>query len=396
MRRTLTHATAVVGFFYALRSLRLLRGWIRVPAVDALDDAPALSVIVPARNEERNIDACVRSLVAQHGLACEVIVVDDRSTDGTRGILTALQAEFTNLRVIEGQPLPDGWVGKPWACAQGAARAQGEWLLFTDADSRHEPHASISTIAFARANGADAVTIMTGQDMLTLGERAALPAILGLVVFATGTLEAVNDPRRTDRALANGQYILIARDAYEALGGHTAVRGEMVEDIEFARHVKIDGRFRLLVAEGTQLVHVRMYRSLRELWDGFTKNMYLAARGNYAALAGGTLFCASLSVLPPLLALASARRREWARVAEALAVTGVVIATAARGAPYVSMPRRIALYTPFGIALFGAIALNSTRRALTGQGFEWRGRRYAAGQSGRLSFGVGESRERPG
>ncbi len=378
MRRSLTHATAVVALFYAWRSLRMLRGWIRVPAVHAMDDAPSLSVIVPARNEERNIDACVRSLVAQRGTDVEVIVVDDRSTDGTRAILAKLEAEFANLRVVDGAPLPAGWVGKPWACAQGAACAHGSWLLFTDADSRHEPHASVSTLAFARAQRADAITIMTGQDMLTLGEQAALPAILGLVVFATGPLEAVNDPRRPDRALANGQYVMIARDAYEALGGHGAVRGEIVEDIEFARHLKRDGRFRLLVAEGTRLVHVRMYRSLRELWDGFTKNMYLAARGNLAGLLGGTLFCASLSVLPPLLALASARERDRPAAVEALAVTGVVIAVAAYGADYVSMPRRIAIYTPFGLALFGLIALNSTRRALTGQGFEWRGRTYGA------------------
>jgi chlorobactene glucosyltransferase len=357
-----------------------LRGWIRVPAVHAMDEAPSLSVIVPARNEERNIEACVRSLVTQTGTDVEVIVVDDRSTDGTRAILAQLEAEFANLRVVDGAPLPAGWVGKPWACAQGAECARGSWLLFTDADSRHERHASISTLAFAQAQGADAITIMTGQDMLTLGEQAALPAILGLVVFATGPLEAVNDPRRPDRALANGQYVMIARDAYEALGGHGAVRGEIVEDIEFARHLKRDGRFRLLVAEGTQLVHVRMYRSLRELWDGFTKNMYLAARGNIAGLAGGTLFCASLSVLPPLLALASAREREWPAAAEALGVTGVVIAVAAYGSDYVSMPRRIALYTPFGLAMFGLIALNSTRRALTGQGFEWRGRTYGANQ----------------
>jgi chlorobactene glucosyltransferase len=346
-----------------------------------MDDAPSLSVIVPARNEERNIETCVRSLVGQTGVDAEVIVVDDRSTDGTRKILATLEAEFANLRVVDGAPLPAGWVGKPWACAQGAECARGSWLLFTDADSRHEPHASVSTLAFARANGSDAITIMTGQDMLTLGEQAALPAILGMVVFATGPLQEVNDPARPDRALANGQYVMIAADAYRALGGHGAVRGEIVEDIEFARHLKRDGRFRLLVAEGTQLVHVRMYRSLRELWDGFTKNMYLAARGNIAGLAGGTLFCASLSVLPPLLALASARKREWTLAAEALAVTGTVIAVAAYGSDYVSMPRRIAVYTPFGIALFGAIALNSTRRALTGAGFEWRGRTYGASAS---------------
>ncbi len=395
MRRFLTHATAVVGLFYVVRSLRLLRGWIRVPAVAEMSDPPSLSIVVPARNEERNIETCVRSLVAQTGIDAQVIVVDDRSTDGTRAILTTLQREFPQLQVVDGAPLPEGWVGKPWACAQGAAHSSGAWLLFTDADSRHEPHASVSTLAFTRDMHADAITIMTGQDMVTLGEQAALPAILGLVVFASGTLEAINDPARPDRALANGQYVMIRRDAYVALGGHGAVRGEIVEDIEFARHLKRDGRFRLLVAEGTGLVHVRMYRSLRELWEGFTKNMYLAARGDIAGLAAGTLFCATLSVAPPLLALASTRRRDWPLAIEALSVTASIIGLAAYGSDYVSMPRRIAWYTPFGIGLFGAIALNSTRRALTGAGFEWRGRTYALGQAGSPSFGVRDAGEHP-
>lgn len=307
-----------------------------------------------------------------------MIVVDDGSTDATATILTRLAAEFPALRVVAGEPLPDGWVGKPWACAQGARVARGEWLLFTDADSRHEPHASASTLAFARANGADALSIMTGQELGTPAEAAMLPAILQMIVFASGLLTEINDPQRPDRALANGQYLLVSRTAYDALGGHEAVRGSVVEDIEFARHVKRDGRFRLLVAEGTQLVHVRMYHSFREIWDGFTKNMYLGAHGDLRAIAGGVAFCAMLSVVPPALAFASARRGQWSAAAEALAASALVMAVAARAATYVSMPRRLAVFAPFGIAMFGAIALNSTRRALTGAGFTWRGRHYPA------------------
>jgi chlorobactene glucosyltransferase len=268
-------------------------------------------------------------------------------------------------------------------------------LLFTDADSRHAPHAAVSTLAFARDRGIDAVSIITGQEMATLAERAILPSILALVVFASGTLDAVNDPRRPERALANGQYMLIARAAYDALGGHAAVRGEIVEDIEFARRLKRDGRFRLFLAEGTQLVRVRMYHSFRELWDGFTKNMFLGARGSVPALAGGTLFCASLSVVPPVLAAFSARKRDWPLALEALGITATVVGVAAYGAAAISMPRRLAAYSPFGIAMFGAIALNSARRALTGAGFRWRGRTYGvrqpgdhAGQQGRTTEGA--------
>jgi chlorobactene glucosyltransferase len=372
MRRLLTHAVALTALFYAWRSMRVLNGWMRVPAAVDGADLPSLSIIVPARDEERSIEACVRSLVAQRDLEAEVIVVDDGSTDGTAAILARLAVEFPRLQVITGDPLPAGWVGKPWACAQGARRARGAWLLFTDADSRHEPHASCSTLAFARAKEADALSIMTGQDLGTLAEAAILPAILQMIVFAAGPLDAINDPRCPDRALANGQYLLVSR------GGHDALRDAVVEDIEFARRLKHDGRFRLVVAEGTQLVHVRMYHSFREIWDGFTKNAYLGARGDPRAIAGGVLFCAALSIAPPLLAIAALRDGRRAEAAEALASSLVVMAVAAYGARFVSMPRRLAVFAPLGIAVFGGIALNSTRRALTGAGFAWRGRSYPA------------------
>jgi chlorobactene glucosyltransferase len=375
-RTLLTHAVAATALLYALRSVRVLCGWMRVPAISHMDNAPTLSIIVPARNEERSIEACVRSLLAQQGVDAEVIVVNDGSTDGTGAILTRLQREFPALRVIHGAPLPAGWVGKPWACAQGAERANGSWLLFTDADSRHEPNASVSTLAFARTHVADALSVMTGQDLGSLAEAAILPSILQMIVFAAGPLSEINDPARKDRALANGQYLLVSRPAYNILGGHEALRAELVEDIEFARRLKCDGRFYLVVAEATQLVHVRMYHSLREIWNGFTKNVYLAARGNVLALAGGIAFCALLAVAPPLLAIAALRADDRAQAAEALAASAAVIAAGAYGASFVSIPRPLAVFAPVGIAVFAAIALNSTIRGLTGAGFDWRGRRY--------------------
>lgn len=361
-----------------MRSKRVLAGWLRIPEVDELPNAPLLSIVVPARDEERNVEACVRSLLAQRGLDVEVIVVDDGSVDETAVILERLRREFPALRIVAGEPLPDGWVGKPWACAQGSRVARGEWLLFTDADSRHEPNASASTLAFALAHGADALSIMTGQELGSPAEAAVLPAILQMIVFASGSIDEINDPQRPDRALANGQYLLVSRAAYDALGGHAALHDELVEDIAFARRIKADGGFRFIVAEGTQLVRVRMYRSLREIWDGFSKNMYLGARGDVRAIAGGVAFCAALSIAPPLLALAALRRGERQNAAEALAASLLVMAVGARGATYVSLPRRLAFFAPLGIAMFGAIALNSTRRGLSGAGFAWRGRVYPA------------------
>ncbi|MEA2666480.1 MAG: hypothetical protein QOI11_3424 [Candidatus Eremiobacteraeota bacterium] len=372
----LTHACAFVALGYAVRAVELARGWLRVPLVAELPDAPALSVIVPARNEERAIERCVRSLLAQTLAGYELIVVDDRSDDATPAILARLAAEHPRLRVIRGAPLPGGWVGKPWALEQGARAARGAWLLFTDADSWHAPAACTSALAFARARGADALTIATYQELGSWGERAVLPTILGMVLVASGSPAQLNDPRDTRHALANGQYILVSRAAYDALGGHAALRGEIVEDVAFARRLKRDGRFRLLLAGGEDLVRVRMYRSLRDVWDGFTKNVYAGANGDLRALFGGTAFVAALSVLPAALALDALARKRPLRAAEALLCIAVGSAVQAYGLRSTRLPRRLALWAPFGYAVLGAIALNSTLRVLSGRGVEWRGRRY--------------------
>ena len=373
---TLAHLCALAGIAYAVRASTATQGWNEVPAVFSLDSAPSLSVIVPARNEERSIERCVRSLLAQTLHDYEVIVVDDRSEDRTGAILADLAREDPRLRVISGAPLPDGWVGKPWALAQGVRAARGAWLLFTDADTCHAPHASSSALAFVRARGADALSIWTHQELGSWGERAVLPTIMAMVMLGSGTMAQVNDPADRDHALANGQFILVARAAHEALGGFDALRGEIVEDIAFARRLKADGRFRLVLADGAQLVRVRMYTSLRELWNGFTKNMYLGAEGDLLKLGGGAAFLALLSLVPAALAVDAVVRRRPLRALEALLCLANGIAVEAHGLRKTGIPPRFAWYAPVGYAICGAILVNSTLRTLTGRGVEWRGRRY--------------------
>ncbi len=378
----LAHACALVGLGYAARAASLARGWLRVPVVADLPGAPSLSVIVPARNEARAIERCVRSLLAQSLADYELIVVDDRSDDATPAILAGLAREHPRLRVVRGAPLPDGWVGKPWALTQGARAAHGAWLLFTDADSWHAPHACASALAFVRARGADALTIATYQELGSWGERAVLPTILGMVVVASGSMAQLNDPADTAHALANGQYILVSRVAYDALGGHAALRGEIVEDVAFARRLKRDGRFRLLVAAGEELVRVRMYRSLPDVWNGFSKNVYAGAGGDLRALLGGSAVCAALSLIPAALALDALARRRPLRALEALLCLANGIAVEARGFAYSRLPRRLAWWAPVGYAVLGAIALDSTLRVVSGRGVEWRGRRYTGRTGG--------------
>jgi len=374
----LTHLCAGVALAFAARTAQFDASWFDIPLIDAPPAVvlPAVSIIVPARNEARSIERCVRSLLAQRYVDAEVMVVDDRSEDATPQILARLATEFPQLRVIAGEPLPAGWVGKPWALHQGARYARGDWYLFTDADSEHESAGTASALSFALRAQTDALSIVTAQELITFWERATLPFILAMILYASGTLAQINDPMQSERALANGQYILVSREAYDALGGHEALRGELVDDVSFARGLKADGRFRLLLGGGTRLARVRMYHSLREIWEGFTKNLFVGAGGNVAALLGAVAYMSTLSA-PPVLALRAARRGRPYETAEALAATATTVVTMMRGIGMVGMPRTTAFLQPLGTAVFAALAANSTWRVLSGRGVTWRGRRYS-------------------
>jgi chlorobactene glucosyltransferase len=371
----LAHLCAFAAFGLVVRS-RGIDAWEHTVATDVVD-GPSLTVLVPARNEEATIERCLRSLLTQTHRDLEVIAIDDRSDDRTPQILAALAEEFPALRIVSGEPLPDGWVGKPWALTQGARTARGEWLLFTDADSVHAPQACAASLVFARERGIDALTLGTYQELGSWGERAVLPTILGLVVLASGPMRKLNDPTDAKHALANGQYILVTRTAYDALGGHTALAGEIVEDVAFARRLKADGRFKLMIASGEDFVRVRMYHSLADVWNGFTKNMYAGAQGDLCNLAAGAFLTNALSSIPTVLLVDALIRRKPRRAAEAAVTIGVGIAVAAAGIRRTRLDPRLAWWAPVGYAVAGAIMVNSTLRVRSGRGVAWRGRTYS-------------------
>ena len=185
--------------------------------------------------------------------------------------------------------------------------------------------------------------------------------------------------------MANGQYLLVSRAAYDALGGHEALRGEIVEDLEFARRLKADGRFRLLLASGESLAGVRMYHSLGEIRRGFTKNAFAGAKGDVASLLGGVVFLLTISALPPCLAGRALAARRYGEATEALACTLAVVGAAAWGFGRVRLPRRLAVFAPLGIAAFAAIALESAALVLSGRGVRWRGRTYLGRDAGKAA-----------
>lgn len=237
---------------------------------------PLVSVIVPARNEEACLGACLDSLLAQRGVDYEIIVVNDGSTDRTRQVaasrLCGAGLRPAYARVIDAGPLREGRSGKCNAAQAGANAARGEWLLFTDADTVHRPGSLERSLREAREHKADLLSYSPAQEVRGLLEQAVMPVIFAELA-ATYRPREVCDPQ-SPMAAANGQYLLIRREAYDAVGGHAAVSHTLLEDVALAQAVKRSGR-RLLFRFGGDAVETRMYRSWRDLQEGWTKNLAL-------------------------------------------------------------------------------------------------------------------------
>jgi len=235
---------------------------------EAVTGQPAVSVVVPARNEEECLGACLKSLVDQAGVGFEIVVVDDGSTDRTREIAEG----FVGVQVVDAGPLPAGWSGKNNALTAGVRQAKGEWLLFTDADTVHRPGSLARSLAEAQAQGAALLSYSPEQEVHGFGERAVMAVIFAELAGRYRPAE-VSDPR-SPVAAANGQYLLVSREAYEAVGGHAAIGGDLLEDVALARAVKRSGR-KIFFRFGGDAVRTRMYRSFGQLREGWTKNLAL-------------------------------------------------------------------------------------------------------------------------
>jgi glycosyltransferase involved in cell wall biosynthesis len=248
----------------------------------SVSERPVVSVIVPARNEEACLGACLESLVAQDGVGLEIIVVDDGSTDRTRSIAES----FVGVQVIEPGPLPAGWSGKNNAVAAGAKRARGEWLLFTDADTVHRQGSLARALAEAREHQADLLSYSPEQEVHGFWERAVMPVIFAELARKYPPSE-VSD-FSTNMAAANGQYLLISREVYDAVGGHAAIGHSLLEDVALARAVKESGH-RIRFRYGGDAVRTRMYRNFTQLREGWTKNLSLLFASPILLAAGRAL-----------------------------------------------------------------------------------------------------------
>jgi chlorobactene glucosyltransferase len=338
-----------------------------------------VSVVIPARNEAATIETVVRSVLGSHYQPLELLVVEDRSTDATALILRRLAAEDPRIRVLDGAPLPEGWYGKPWACEQGYREARGDLLLFTDADTWHHPELLGRAVAALRREGAGLLTVAPHQRCVTFWERLVMPQIwllLGLRYHP----KRVNRARRERDVIANGQFILVPREAYESVGTHAAVRHEVAEDLALAQRFLRAGRT-IHFAFADRFMETRMYRSLPELIEGWTKNIYLGGRRSFPdePLLGATaplMVVAALLfwLIPPAWLVAGGAVRSAADLAFGSSVLFWVL---------ISIGMRIPFYYGLGYPLGALMALYIAVRSIWrgDRRVQWRGRTYSASRS---------------
>lgn len=342
-------------------------------------DKIRVSVIVPARNEEAVIAACVESLAAQEEIL-EILVVNDQSTDNTEEIVRGSTARYSQVRLLEITELPAGWVGKNNAAWMGARQARGDLLLFTDADAVHTRDSAANALGIAGQTGSVLVSFSPEQQLETWYEKSLIPYVY-CRLGKRFSYAAVNDPQKP-AAAANGQFLMIRRDVYEAVGGHASVAGEVLEDVALATRVKGAG-YRIWFGSGKGMVRVRMYRTFRSMWQGWKKNLY--------PLMGGTegtvrkeFVRAVLPVMAILVAAISAwgLTELWTSAIGIFAVGLVALAVADDGELRRNQfPPGLIFYGIPGRLLFAAVLWASFRSHRKGK-LEWKGREYPTGARG--------------
>ena len=373
---------AVVIWLIA-RALQQRNLWPRLEPAEppAAARAPKVAIIVPARDEAANIDRCLRSLVAQTYPASHlrIVVIDDHSRDRTFAIASGLAQTHRQLTVLRSPPLPPHWVGKCHACWIGARTVEedADWLCFVDADVWAEPALIASAVAAVCGEALDLLSLAPRQELQSFAERLVMPCGLYLLAFCQDlrTVQA----RNSSEVTATGQFMLVRRASYDAIGGHAAVRGAICEDLMLARLLKRSGGYAIL-QDGRQLLSTRMYRGWSTLWIGIAKNLSEMLGGplRTIAIAVAAVVLAWAAWLIPLrdaLDCAHGSSASCAGLIPAALGSAAAFGLHIAGSAYFGIPPWYGLLFPLGYSAGALIAIDSVRRRLSGR-VSWKGRTY--------------------
>ena len=345
--------------------------------------APLVTCIVPARNEEVNIERCVLSLLEQSYPPdrYEIIVVDDNSTDDTASIVRAIRDPHSQLSLYHAAELPDGWTGKNHACWTGFRQARGDWLCFVDADVVAQPRLLETAIHFASSRKLGLLSINPFQELVSVSERCLLPGIF-FAISSSMNFKNANDPSKSE-AIANGQFMLFKRRAYESIDGHQAIQDEIMEDMALARAAKQSG-IRICWLFGEDLVRTRMYRSISDIWEGFSKNLIDVMRIKDPAVSlyicVKSLLLGWMPFILPLLIYANLDRDGkdiigyWGCGLSISASVSMLIA-ALFTVRFLRIPFWYFLFFPLGLTMHSVLTVSSFWKSKSG-GRKWKGRIY--------------------
>jgi chlorobactene glucosyltransferase len=342
-------------------------------------EPPSVTVIVPARNESRNIAACLRSILASSYPRLQVIAVNDHSDDDTAAIARSIATTDPRLTVLDNPDLPADWFGKQWACQTGANAASGEILVFMDADARAAPDLLVRSVNGMLQTRADFYSVLGRQEMVTFWERLLQMQVFTVLGTRFGGTEIVNRSTKASAKIANGQYLMVRRAIYDEFGGHGLVRGYVAEDLMLAQRYFELGKKTVLV-EGLDQLSTRMYTSLRELMGGWRKNLFAGGRhsmpfGDRAAWLAPLLLPLPflMQLAPPVLLVVAILFRIPALELWGAITTGVTLLTWLAYYRIARVPVLYALLFPLGAAVTLYITLSAVLR---GSRVEWKGREY--------------------
>jgi len=340
------------------------------------DKLPFVSVLIPARNEEHNISQIVNSLLVQDYPNYEVIVLNDNSDDRTGELLAEIQKAHPELKILSGKPLEKGWTGKCFACKQLYKASEGEFILFTDADTLHSRNSLRDSITIALNRNADMVTLFPKMTMVSFAEKLIMP-MLWFTVMLLLPFYFVDKKGFIKFSIGIGPFMLFKRSAYTAIGGHDAVKNAIVEDVWLARKIKEHG-LQLIVADGQHMLSVRMYRNFKEIWNGFSKNIFAGFEFSSFALFSVNLLYLLLFLIPFLLFFIQLSLQFSLNIT--LILTGIQVLILYFTRTIISARFKLGfistLLHPVGALSVPLIAVNSWRWIKSGSGAKWKGRVY--------------------
>lgn len=343
----------------------------RLPESPSVDGEPLLSVMVPMRNEERNVKALIASLKRSTYPNCEFIILNDQSTDRTQELLESETAGDSRFTLLQGAELPDGWVGKVHACHQLQKYATGEYLLFVDADINFSPEAFEQSLALLQKKGAKALSGFPAFEVAPFLSKLLVP-MQHFVVYFHLPLPLANYAPFPAATAAHGAWMLFERDAYDAIGGHLSVRNSLVEDVHISREIKRAG-YRMLLANITKSVNSKMYETNPEVWEGFLKNSYTGIGRSPLLAIGLTLFYTTFYIAPLFIAAIGIVTLDWLLFIPYILTCFQQL--------YVMLRTRqnpvLAFLMPLQAGAMVAVLLHAMKKSWSKQAYSWKGRNYS-------------------